>query len=217
MDLLAQCVDVVMHLDMHVDILIQSSGLWIYAILFAVIFAETGLVVTPFLPGDSFLFVLGAFAARGSLQLIPLTGLLIFAAVLGDSVNYSIGKYFGHWLLKARLPFFKKEYLAKTHRFFEKYGGKTIVLARFIPIVRTFAPFVAGMASMRYPRFFTYNVIGGIAWIVILMGSGFLFGNMKTVKEHFSLITFIIIFLSICPAIIEWYRSRRSLDPVPSK
>ena len=178
-------------------------------VFFTVIFAETGLVVMPFLPGDSLLFMIGTFAAAGSLNVVWLFVILSAAAILGDSVNYVIGKYFGMMILKHEGKWFiKKEHIDRTHRFYEKYGAKTIVLARFIPIIRTFAPFVAGVGRMDYATFLTYNVIGGIVWVAVCIFGGFWFGNIPIVKNNFTLVVFMIIFVSILPIIIELFKHR---------
>lgn len=210
MESVGYLIDLVLHLDKHLGHIIESFGLWCYLLFFVIIFAETGLVVTPFLPGDSLLFALGTFAAMDSLNVMWLFAALSAAAVLGDSVNYSIGKYFGEMILrKGQGRFLKKEHIERTHRFYEKYGPKTIVLARFVPIVRTFAPFVAGMGRMSYLRFFAYNVTGGVLWIAIFIFGGFFFGNIRVVKENFTITIFVIIILSILPAVIEFMRERR--------
>lgn len=198
----------ILHFDKHLAYIIQNFGLWSYVILFAIIFAETGLVVTPFLPGDSMLFAVGAFAALGSLNITWVLVILMIAAILGDTVNYSIGKFFGHAICNK--GWVKQEYIAKTHQFYEKYGAKTIVIARFVPIVRTFAPFVAGIGSMSYLKFATYNIVGGIMWVAICVFGGYFFGNMPFVKEHFSLVVIGIIFVSILPGIIEVIRHKMS-------
>lgn len=209
MELFQKLIEILLNFDTHLSVLIQQCGLWIYLIIFAVIFAETGFVVTPFLSGDSFLFVLGAFAAQRTFHPMLLAGILMLAAVLGDSVNYAVGKYLGDRLIRAkRAFFFKKEHLDRAHHFYEKYGGKTIILARFIPIIRTFAPFVAGAARMDYARFFIYNIMGGVLWVSIFVFGGFYFGNISVVKEHFSLVTVLIIVISIMPAIVEFFRSK---------
>ena len=210
MELIRGFVDILLHLDAHLDLVIRSYGFWTYGILFLIIFLETGLVVTPFLPGDSLLFAGGTFAALGSLDLKWLMGLLAVAAIGGDTVNYWIGYTSGPRVFnrqKSRL--FNKEYLHRTHQFYEKYGGKTIIIARFIPIIRTFAPFVAGIGSMTYGRFITYNVAGGIAWVVIFVLGGYFFGNIPLIKRNFSLVIVAIIFLSILPGIIEFLRHRK--------
>ncbi len=203
-------IDFFLHLDKHLNYVIGSFGLWSYVIFFAVIFAETGLVVTPFLPGDSLLFALGAFSAAGSLKVLWLFVLLSAAAVLGDSANYTIGKYFGDMILRHQGAWFiKKEHIERTHRFYEKYGAKTIVIARFVPIVRTFAPFIAGLGKMSYLKFLTYNVVGGVLWIALFIFGGFFFGNIPIVKRNFTIVIFAIIILSIMPAVIEVLRERR--------
>jgi len=203
-------IDFFLHLDKHLNYVIESFGLWSYVIFFVIIFAETGLVVTPFLPGDSLLFALGTFAAAGSLKVAWLFMILSAAAVLGDSANYAIGKYFGDIILRHQGAWFiRKEHIEKTHRFYEKYGAKTIVLARFVPIVRTFAPFVAGVGKMSYLKFFSYNVVGGVAWIAVFIFGGFFFGNIPIVKRNFTIVIFAIVILSIMPAVIEVLRERR--------
>ncbi len=213
MEIFQKIIDVLLHFDVHLSVLIQQCGFWIYFILFAVIFAETGLVVAPFLPGDSLLFVLGAFSAQGVFHPFGLAGILMLAAVLGDSVNYSIGKHLGSRLIHAKyIPFFKKEHLDKTHHFYKKYGGKTIILARFIPIIRVFAPFVAGIVRMDYVKFFAYNVAGGILWVAVFIFLGYFFGNIPIIKENFSLVTVLIIVVSTVPAIIEFYRARVKIN-----
>lgn len=210
MELVKNLIDFIFHLDSHLHLIIQNFGIWAYLLFFAIIFAETGLVVTPFLPGDSFLFTLGALAAVDSLQVGWLALSLTIAAILGDSLNYAVGKYIGAKLLaRGDFGFIKKEHIARTNKFYEKYGPKTIVLARFVPIVRTFAPFVAGVGKMNYPKFFAYNLAGGILWISLLIFGGYFFGNIKVVKEHFSLTIMVIIFLSILPGIIEVLKHKR--------
>jgi membrane-associated protein len=207
MELLAFLVDLFLHLDRHLVVLIQEYGAWIYLILFLVIFAETGLVVTPFLPGDSLLFVAGTLAAAGGMDVALLIVLLCVAAILGDSVNYAIGKHAGERLVRSgRL--IRSEHIERTHAFFEKYGGKTIVIARFVPIVRTFAPFVAGIGQMSYGRFLLFNVAGGILWVVSLTLAGYYFGNLPWVKDNLSLVIIGIIVASILPAVIEYLRQR---------
>src|SRR5574342_106397 len=185
MDIVQFLVDVFLHLDDHLSVVIAQYGVWTYALLFFVIFMETGFVVTPFLPGDSLLFAAGTFAALGSMNIYILLGLLMFAAILGDTVNYSIGHYLGDRAYN--IKWIKKEYFDKTHAFFQKHGGKTIFLARFVPIVRTFAPFVAGMGKMSYGYFFSYNVFGGIVWVLLFALAGYLFGNIEFVKKNFEL------------------------------
>lgn len=203
-------IDVIIHFDKYLYTILQQFGNWSYVLLFVIIFAETGFVVTPFLPGDSLLFVVGTLAAASYLNITLLFVLLVVAAVGGDSINYAIGKYFGnHILLKFEGKLIKKEYIEKTHRFYEKYGGKTIVLARFVPIVRTFAPFVAGIGSMTYSHFFMYNVIGGILWVSVFVLGGYYFGNIPFVRKNFSLVVFAIVILSILPPVIEVIRHKR--------
>ena len=199
------------HLDKHLMAITQYCGGWTYLVLFGIIFAETGFVLTPFLPGDSLLFVVGAFSAQGAFQPFFMGGILLLAAIAGDSVNYAIGKYFGRRLTQAKhIPFFKKEYLDRTHHFYKKYGGKTIILARFLPIVRTFAPFVAGVVRMDYPKFLIYNVAGGCIWVLLFYCAGFYFGNIPWVKKHFSEVILIIIVLSVIPAVIEFLKMRKA-------
>jgi membrane-associated protein len=209
MELLKALFEILLHLDKHLDLVIRNYGIWTYAILFFIIFLETGLVVTPFLPGDSLLFAGGTFAALGSLDARWLIISLSIAAIAGDTANYWIGHLVGPKVFhKEKSPFLNKEYLYRTHRFYEKYGGKTIILARFIPIIRTFAPFVAGIGSMTYRRFILYNISGGIAWVVIFVLGGYLFGNIPVVKQNFSLVIFAIIILSVLPGIVEFLRHR---------
>jgi membrane-associated protein len=209
MELIDFFINVLLNLDKHLDQIIRNYGIWTYAIFFLIIFLETGLVVTPFLPGDSLLFAAGTFAALGSLDLKWLIIFLSLAAIVGDTANYWIGTVAGPRVFKKKESrFLNKRYLDRTHQFYEKYGGKTIILARFIPIIRTFAPFVAGMGTMTYSRFITYNVAGGIGWVVILVLGGYFFGNIPLVKENFSLAIFAIIFISILPGIIEFIRHR---------
>jgi membrane-associated protein len=201
----------VLHIDVYLGEIIRAYGTWTYLILFLIIFCETGLVVTPFLPGDSLLFAAGFFAAQGDLKPMMLFVLLSIAAVCGDSLNYWIGKLAGPKVFQRdRTRFFKKEHLIRTHRFFETYGGKTIIIARFIPIVRTFAPFVAGIGAMSYPRFITYNIVGGIVWIAAFVLAGFYFGNIPMVKNNFSIVGITIIAISVLPAFVEVIRRRWS-------
>lgn len=203
-------IDFVLHLDKHLGLILESAGLWSYLLFFVVIFAETGLVVTPFLPGDSLVFTLGTLAATGSLNIVWVFVILSVAAILGDSANYAIGKYFGSIILKKQGAWFlKKEHIDRTHRFYEKYGSKTIVLARFVPIVRTFAPFVAGVGRMSYPHFLTYNVAGGLLWITLFVFGGYFFGNIPVVKNNFGIVIIAIIIISILPAVIEVWKERR--------
>jgi membrane-associated protein len=209
MESLTQLVDLFLHLDKHLGQVIQTYGVWTYAILFLIIFLETGVVVTPFLPGDSLLFAAGTFAALGALNLALLFTLLALAAILGDTVNYWIGHSIGPRAFQGNIRFLKKAYLDRTHAFYEKYGGKAIVLARFIPIIRTFAPFVAGVGSMSYGRFVFYNIFGGLLWCAIFIGGGYYFGNLPVVKENFTLVILAIIFISVLPPFIEFAQHYR--------
>ena len=200
----------VFHLDKHLDFIIKSFGSWTYLLLFGIIFAETGLVVTPFLPGDSLLFVVGAFAAVGSFNIFWVFITLFLAAVLGDTVNYAVGKLIGKKLIAKRSHrLFKREYIEKTHKFFEKYGGKTIILARFVPIVRTFAPFVAGVGVMSYVKFLAYNIIGALLWVGIFVLGGYFFGNFPLIKENFSIVILVIIIVSVLPVAIEFWKHQQ--------
>lgn len=203
-------VDFILHIDTHLDAIIRSYGTWTYFILFLIIFCETGLVVTPFLPGDSLLFAAGAFAARGSLDPFTLTILLIIAAITGDTVNYWIGNALAPRLSTGRLRFIKPSHLQRTNEFYEKHGGKTIIIARFVPIVRTFAPFVAGVGAMNYSKFLAYNVIGGVVWVLLFVWAGYFFGNIPAVEHNFTLVIFAIILLSVMPALFEYVRHRRA-------
>lgn len=202
--MLASLIDFILHIDQHLIELTQTYGLWIYAILFLIVFCETGLVVTPFLPGDSLLFAAGAVAALGGMNVHMAAALLLAAAVIGDAANFAIGKYFGEKLFaKPDSRVFKREYLDKTHAFYEKYGGKTIILARFVPIVRTFAPFVAGMGDMHYGRFIRYNIIGALMWVGLLTYAGYFFGELPAVKNNFGLVVIGIIVVSVLPMAVE--------------
>lgn len=210
MEYFTNFVDIILHLDKHLEIIIGNYHYFTYVILFLIIFCETGLVITPFLPGDSLLFVAGTLAAVTILDPVVLFFILTLAAIIGDSVNYSIGSFFGSKVYEKPSRIFKKEYIDKTHEFYEKYGGKTIVIARFVPIVRTFAPFVAGVGKMTYSKFLTFNVSGGILWVGLLVFAGYFFGNIPLIKNNLSLVIVIIIFLSILPGIIEYFRSKRA-------
>lgn len=211
MELINFFIDFILHLDKHLLQLTTDYGVWVYGILFLIIFCETGLVVTPFLPGDSLLFIAGTIAGAGLLDPVLLMMLLIIAAILGDTVNYFIGRKMGPAVFKRpNARFLKQEYLHKTHLFYEKHGGKTIIIARFIPIIRTFAPFVAGVGAMQYSRFIAYNVIGGIVWVVLFIAAGYFFGDLPWVKQNLTLVVFIIIILSIMPGVIEVIRHRRN-------
>jgi len=196
-------IDFIIHIDKYIDILISKFGVFSYFILFLIIFCETGLVLTPFLPGDSLLFVAGAFASKGSFNIFILFFLFLVAAILGDSVNYWIGYYFGeHVFDKWRL--FKKEHLERTNKFYEKHGGKTILFARFVPIVRTFAPFVAGVGKMHYRKFIFYNVFGGLLWVSLFLFGGYFFGQLEWVKHNMTILIFLIIIVSLTPMAIEY-------------
>lgn len=209
-DAVSGFIDFFLHLDLHLREMLAAYGGWTYFILFLIIFAETGLVVMPILPGDSLLFAAGVFAGKGDLNTWLLLLLLGGAAILGDTVNYWIGKYAGDWILyRSKRRWIQKKYLDRTHEFFERYGGKTIIMARFVPIVRTFAPFIAGVGAMTYPKFVVYNVVGGILWVGICVGAGYFFGGLPVVKNNFSLVVMGIIFVSILPGIIEFIRMKR--------
>jgi len=209
--MLLSILDLFLHLDKHLNAVIQDYGVWTYAILFLIIFCETGLVVTPVLPGDSLLFAAGALSATGPLSPVWLIVLLAVAAILGDTVNYWIGHFFGPRLSEEYPRVIKPEYLAKTHAFYEKYGGETIILCRFVPIVRTFAPFVAGIGSMTYGKFIAYNIIGGVIWVVLFILGGFWFGRLEFVQKNFGLVELVIIILSVMPMVIEFLRARRKV------
>lgn len=213
MDWLQYAFDLFLHLDQHLAEVLRDYGTWTYLILFAIIFCETGLVVTPFLPGDSLLFAAGALAAVEGLgeTLDPTVLFLLLAAagIVGDTVNYWIGAYVGPRAFSGEIRFLKKEHLDRTHQFYEKYGGKTIIIARFVPIIRTFAPFVAGIGAMNYRRFIVYNVIGAIAWVGLFVFGGYYFGNMEFVKRRFSLVIVAIILISVMPMVVEFVRARR--------
>jgi len=214
METLKYLLDVILHLNKHLDALVGDYGPWVYAILFLIVFCETGLVVTPFLPGDSLLFAAGAICAGGNLNIFALMLLLFVAAVLGDTVNYFIGDKAGHILMRRYPRLIKQEYITRTHEFFERYGGKTIIIARFVPIVRTFAPFVAGVGEMSYARFMSFNVIGAFLWVVLLVPAGYFFANVPFVKKNFSLVILAIIVLSILPGVFEVWRERRRLRQI---
>lgn len=209
MDFLVTLLDFFLHLDVHLGEIILNYGIWTYAILFLIIFMETGFVVTPFLPGDSLLFAAGTFAALGSLDPIVLFILLFAAAVLGDTVNYWIGSVVGLRAFEKERRFLNREHLEKTQRFYEKHGGKTIVLARFIPIVRTFAPFVAGVGTMKYRNFIIYNILGAFLWTSLFVFGGYFVGNIPVVKENFEIVIIVIILISVLPMVVEYINSRR--------
>ena len=211
MDLFSGFFDLILHLDQHVRELAQSYGSWIYAVLFLIVFLETGVVVTPFLPGDSLLFVAGTIAAAGELNVHALVLLLIAAAIAGDSLNYSIGRYLGPRVFRFDdSRFFKRAYVDRTHAFFERHGGKAIIIARFVPIIRTYAPFVAGIGLMSYRRFLMFNVTGAVLWVALLTYAGFFFGNLPLVRNNLTAVILGIIVLSVMPAIIEFWRARRA-------
>jgi membrane-associated protein len=211
MEMIRKFIDMVLHLDKSLDQLVQNYGVGVYAIIFLIVFAETGLVVTPFLPGDSLLFAIGALCTRpDGLNFVAAFVLLWVAAILGDTVNYWIGSIVGPKVFhKAESRWLNPKHLERTHKFYEKYGAKTIILARFLPIIRTFAPFVAGIGHMTYPKFFFYNVTGGLAWVSIFMLAGYFFADTELVRKNFTLVIFAIIGLSCVPVVIEWWRHRR--------
>lgn len=212
MDFIKVLVDLFLHLDKNLGMIIQSYGMWTYAILFALVFLETGLVITPFLPGDSLLFAAGAFAASGSFNIVLLFILIGIAAILGDTVNYQIGHWVGPKAFRQNdVRLFKRENLERTQQFYQKHGGKTIIIARFIPVIRTFAPFVAGIGKMNYFRFLSYNLIGGLGWAALVLMSGYLFGNLPVVRNNFSVVILAIIFISILPAVLSFLREKRAL------
>jgi membrane-associated protein len=215
MNVISHLIDLILHLDKYLGEIIQNYGTWTYLIMFFMIFMETGFVVTPFLPGDSLIFAAGAFAGLGYLKVGILFAVLALAAIAGDTANYWIGHFIGPRAFSGNVRFLKKEYLDRTHAFYEKYGGKTIILARFIPIIRTFAPFVAGVGAMTYPKFIAYNVIGGLAWVALFTFGGYFFGNLPVVQENFTFVILAIIFISILPAIIEVIRSRQEARKQP--
>jgi len=209
MNTFAYLIDIFLHLDRYLGMVINNYGFETYLILFIIIFLETGLVVTPFLPGDSLIFAAAAFAAMGMLNIYVLVGILMVAAILGDTANYEIGRIFGNKLIKiGGGKLIKQEHLDKTNAFYEKYGGKTIIFARFIPIVRTLAPFVAGIGKMNYKTFISFNAVGGVLWVLGVSALGYFFGNISIVKENFELVVIAIIILSIMPAVIEILKSK---------
>ncbi len=216
MDILRLGIDIFLNLDKHLNEVISQYGTWTYAILFGIIFLETGFVVTPFLPGDSLLFAAGTFAALEALNIYILWVLLVTAAILGDTVNYWIGHTIGERAYTGEIRWIKKEYIDRTHEFFEKHGGKTIFLARFVPIVRTFAPFVAGVGRMSYGYFFTYNVVGALTWVTVFTGAGYFFGNIPFIKHNFTLAIIVIILVSLVPVGYEAWKGRRKPDVSPA-
>ena len=210
MEYLASFIDIILHLDKHLTVLVQQYGPWIYAILFVIIFSETGFVVTPFLPGDSLLFVAGAVAALGGMDIVILLAVLAAAAILGNMLNYQIGRFFGpkvfHW---ESSRFFNKAALEKTHAFYEKHGGKTLIISRFLPLFRTFAPFVAGIGSMTYARFTLFNLVGGVGWVGSLTLAGYWFGNLPWIQKNLTLVILAIIGVSLVPVFVGWLQHRR--------
>lgn len=217
MEFLKHAVDFVLHVDKHLLELVATYGTWTYGILFAIVFCETGLVVTPFLPGDSLIFAAGALAGANALEIGVVIPLLIAAAVIGDNVNYVIGRNVGPRVFKGRNRFFKREHLVRTHEFYERHGGKMLVLARFVPIVRTFAPFVAGIGRMSYPRFLGFSVAGGTLWVSGFGLLGYFFGSMPIVQENFSVAVIAIIFISLVPMVVEVWKARRSRSPAGAR
>ncbi|MHB8971394.1 MAG: DedA family protein [Pirellulaceae bacterium] len=214
MELLKLIVDLFLHLDKHLDVVIQDYGAGTYVILLVILFCETGLVITPFLPGDSLLFAAGTFAARGSLDVHLLFVLLAAAAIAGDTANYWIGATLGPHAFSGKYRLLNQRHLQRTHEFYERHGGKTIVLARFIPIIRTFAPFVAGIGAMNYSKFILYNVAGGIAWVAVFVYGGYFFGGLEVVRRNFTLVILAIILISVLPIVVEFCRSRWGRTPV---
>jgi membrane-associated protein len=208
MDIISTLIEYILHLDKHLAVIIQTYGVWTYLLLFLIIFMETGLVIFPFLPGDSLLFAAGTFAGLGVLNIWVLFIILSLAAILGDTVNYWIGHYIGPRAFSGNVRFLKKEYLDRTHAFYERHGGKTIILARFIPIIRTFAPFVAGIGEMSYGHFISYNVIGGIAWVALFTFGGYFFGNLPFVQNNFAVVVVAIIIISVMPGVYEFIKER---------
>jgi len=213
MEAFRKLIDIVLHLDRYLKDLVPEYGGWIYAILFLIVFCETGLVVTPILPGDSLLFAIGALAGAGTISLLGVQCTLLAAVFCGDNTNYWIGHFIGPKLFKGESRLLNRSYLDRTHAFYERYGGKTIIIARFVPIVRTFAPFVAGLGRMTYARFLSFSVFGSLLWVISLTLAGYFFGGLEIVKKNFSLVVLLIIVISIMPAIIEFYRERQRTSP----
>ena len=211
MSIIGTFINVILHLDKYLNIIFQNFGIWTYVIIFIIIFCETGLVVTPFLPGDSILFAAGALASIGSLNVFALFAVFFISAVAGDTANYYIGKKIGSGILEKKdIKFVNKEYLNKAHRFYEKHGSMTIALGRFIPIIRTFVPFVAGIGEMNYPRFITYNMLGGFLWVLLFLGGGYFFGGLPFIKQHFSYVVIAIIIISAIPAIVTFVNEKKN-------
>lgn len=218
MEILKEIVDIFLHLDVHLSEVIGNYGTWTYAILFMIVFCETGLIVTPILPGDSLLFAAGSLAALGALDVAVLAPLLCGACLMGDLVNYSVGKFLGARLFSDKdARFLKRAYLERTHGFYERYGAKTIIMARFVPIVRTFAPFVAGMGTMRFRKYILFCVTGALLWVGVCVGTGYLFGNIPVVKDNFTLVILAIIFVSVLPALIGFVKARREAPAAGSR
>ena len=215
MEYIQYIIDFIIHIDKHLFEIVSQYQFWTYLILFVIIFCETGLVVTPFLPGDSLLFAAGAIAAMegNPLNIFVLVLVLIVAAIIGDSVNYEIGKLLGHKVYERDYRFIKKEHLLKTHEFYEKHGGKTIIIARFMPIIRTFAPFVAGVGEMSFKRFVSFNIVGGVLWVVAFSFAGYFFGNIPVVKQNFTIVVFSIIIISLLPMVYAFVQARFNKDP----
>lgn len=212
MEILAQLIDIILHLDKHLALLVTQYGLWVYAILFLIVFSETGFVIFPFLPGDSLLFVAGALAAVGGMNIAFLMAVLIVAAILGNTVNFTIGRYFGARIERGRqIPFINREALKKTHAFYEKHGGKAIVISRFLPLFRSFVPFVAGMADMSYARFSMFNIVGALLWIVSLCMAGYWVGNVEIIKNNLGSVILAIVFISLLPVLAGWVQHKRSI------
>ena len=217
MDLLKSILDFVLHLNESLAQLTHDYGAWVYGILFLIVFCQTGIVFTAFLPGDSLLFAVGALGAMGVLHPWLAGALILLAAILGDTVNYWVGHILGNYLAKKLPQVIKPDYLARTHAFFDRYGGKTIVLARLVPIVRTFAPFVAGMGGMNYSRFMWFNIAGAIMWVALCVGSGYLFGNIPVIQQHFELVMIGIVIVSLLPLAFEWMRARQADRQLPAE
>jgi membrane-associated protein len=217
MEILAQFIDIILHLDKHLVLLVESYGVWVYAILFAIVFMETGFVVTPFLPGDSLLFVAGAVAAAGGMDVSLVAATLIVAALCGDNVNYWIGRFLGPKVFKHEgNRWLKRENLDRTHAFMEKHGPKAIIIARFVPVVRTFVPFVCGIGRLTYARFLGFSVIGAVIWVGLLVPAGYFFGNLPVVKNNLTAVILLIVFISVLPGIIEYVRHKRAAQPTRS-
>lgn len=211
MSIIGNFVNVILHLDKYLNVIIQNYGMWTYALLFLLIFCETGLVITPFLPGDSVLFATGALSSIGALKVLPLFIIFYLAAVIGDTANYHIGQKIGTKILeKENVKFINKEYLNRAHSFYKKHGSMTIVLGRFIPIIRTFVPFVAGIGEMSYSKFIIYNMLGGFFWVTLFLGGGYFFGNLPFIKEHFSFVLIAIIIISVIPGIVAFIKEKRN-------